>query len=269
MDGHEADPLDAFFDEGLVLLLSVLGESIESAHEASKREAARVLEAARKLHQPEHVREHLVSGLPKRKARLGARGIEQLPDGERDRTVISVAVQLRQDVHGGANSLVPVREVGAQLAKRVESAVSRAIEKQILVGDAEQRTAQGRKHGELVIGPLDGGQGDAHGLDLFALIETASAHQNVRNVPGGKLIHVRLSDAVASSSETTEEKADVRRANGPRLIGSARRDLPAALLDEPLYPGCDRLGLGLLDCPLANVAPTIRAGNRKGDEGWS
>ena len=72
--------------------------------------------------------------------------------------------------------------------------MARPEQKKTVVRETEQRSAQGGEDGELVVGPLDRGERDAHRLDLLALVEAASTDEHVRHIEALKRFDVRLGD---------------------------------------------------------------------------
>ena len=82
-------------------------------------------------------------------------------------------------------------------------------DQELRVREAEEWPAQGRVDRELVVGPLDGAQRVAHGLDLLALVVRAPAHQHVRQAPRLERAHHRTRDVGAEALEAAKQQADV------------------------------------------------------------
>src|SRR5204862_8240216 len=95
---------------------------------------------------------------------------------------------------------------------------------QILAANREQRAAQRRKHRQLIVGPLDRGQGGAERFDFFAVVEGLAAYQDVMHAAGFERPDVGLRDVFAETEEAPEQNTDVARLDGAPAV-----HLPAAV----------------------------------------
>src|SRR6185369_7374634 len=84
-----------------------------------------------------------------------------------------------------------------------------SILKQYLVVDRKQRTAQGSKHRELIVWPLDRCQGGPQRLDFVAFVVGPAADQHVRYAASFQRLRVRSGRVVAVVVKTPEKNADV------------------------------------------------------------
>ncbi|MGH6930758.1 MAG: hypothetical protein ACREEV_20755, partial [Dongiaceae bacterium] len=85
------------------------------------------------------------------------------------------------------------------------------ILEQLFLADREQRSMQRGINGQLVLRPLDGGQGGADGIHLFALVKRLAAYEQVRHAARLELLDVIARDVAAEVHEAAEQQADVAR----------------------------------------------------------
>ena len=103
--------------------------------------------------------------------------------GERlgDRTVVPPGVEPREDGERTGHLLVGADEIVDRLrAKGVKSVKTVSVGEQSVVPEGEERSSERREDPQLVVGPLDRAQGVAQGEHLFALVEGAPPHEDVR-----------------------------------------------------------------------------------------
>ena len=164
-----------------------------------------------------------------------------------------------------------IDRAGPSARGRDESrARERVILEQLFFADREQRTAQRRKHRQLVFGPLDRGQRGANRIDFLALVERLAADQQVRHAARFERLDVVARDVVAEMHEAAEQQADVagddlsplgrrpqRSTCSPATAASGRtRRSPAAALVER----------GLRDLRRTVQALAVRARHRQRDD---
>ena len=94
----------------------------------------------------------------------------------------------------------PVAGAAAEMMRPLE---------QLFIADREERAAQRRKHRQLIVGPLDRGQGGAKRLDLFALVKGAPADEHVRDAARLERLDVGTRDVGLPAHKTPEQQADV------------------------------------------------------------
>ena len=123
---------------------------------------------------------------------MGAHRVEQHHDGLGNRTVITPGMKPRQQSQRiGYLMRDGIKLTAIDSMHRMQpSDLQRAIRANILtegeqrlVAEGEQRTAEGRKHPELVIRPFDRDKRIAQRDDLLAVVERAAADQHVGNAP--------------------------------------------------------------------------------------
>ncbi len=137
---------------------------------------------------------------------------------------------------------------------------------QLFVADREERSAQRRKHRQLIVGPLDRGERGAHRLDLFALVERAAADEHVRDAARLERLDVGPRDVGLPADEPPEQQADVLGRDLDGRGAAPLGDLPAALVDDPVDERADRVRQRLLDRAAGHVAPRVRLGHRQRDD---
>ena len=93
---------------------------------------------------------------------------------------------------------------------------------QLFVANREERSAQRRKHRQLIVRPLDRGEGGANRLDFFALVERAPADEHVRDAARLERLDVGPRDVGLPAHEAAEQEADVL---GRDLDGRLRRSV--------------------------------------------
>ena len=103
----------------------------------------------------------------------------------------------------------------------------------LFVAHGQQRTAQHGVHAELVVGPFDGFQGRAQRHHLFAIVERATAHQNVGYSARFQRLHVRASGVAVVGLEALEEQANVARFD--RHERAFVHHAPTAVFEQPLH----------------------------------
>ena len=104
----------------------------------------------------------------------------------------------------------------------MQAAEAAAVLEQQLVGHGEERAAHGREHRQLVVGPLDGGERGAHGLDLLARVEGLAADEQVRDAVRLERLDVVARHVAAPAVEAAEEDADVARGEGHAYFAGGR-----------------------------------------------
>src|SRR4030095_8707657 len=77
---------------------------------------------------------------------------------------------------------------------------------QILVRDCEERTPQRREHRQLVIRPLDRGERGANRLNLFTLVEGASADEHVRDAACFERLEIWSRDVSLPADKAPESR---------------------------------------------------------------
>jgi len=142
-------------------------------------------------------------------------------------------------------------------AKRMKRAEALLPLEQLLVAERKQRAPQRREHGQLVVRPLDRGQGGADGLDFFAAVEGLAADEDVMDATRLQRPHVGLRHVVAEAEKAPEQDADVTGLDPPSA------HLPAALVDQPVDEGADGVGQRGLDLHRRHVADAVWFGHRQ------
>ena len=165
---------------------------------------------------------------------------EQTADRVRHGPRVAAPVQPLQraegvgDRHQRRDRLAGQREllagVAAELerhAERMEGAEAVAELEQRLVVDREERSLQRREDRQLVVGPFDRGERRANRLDLFAVVESAAADEQVRQPARLDRVDVAAGQVLAEADEAAEQDRDVprrrRRRAAPRRRPAARR----------------------------------------------
>ena len=97
-----------------------------------------------------------------------------------------------------------------------------AILEQLLIADREQRTPQRRKHRQLVVGPLDGRQRGAQGLDLCAIVKRPAADQQMGNAARFEGLDVGPRHVLLETDEAAEQQADMPRLDRHEMLRLAR-----------------------------------------------
>ena len=128
---------------------------------------------------------------------------------------------------------------------------------------------QGRKHRQLVIGPLDRQERGAHGLNLFPGVKRSSAHQQVRDPARFERLDVRPGDIPGEKAlEPAEQQTYVPCRNGHpsgRLLALGHR--PPALLEHPADKRAHRIRKRVFDGFEGNpFFLAVGARDRKGDD---
>ena len=141
---------------------------------------------------------------------------------------------------------------------------------QRLFTDREERPAQRRIHVQRVLGPLDRSQRRAERLQLLAVVERSSAHEQVRHAPRLERVHVGARDVAPHIDEAAEQDADVpgldRHLHHRTFATLGHR--PAALAHEPVHPRADGVGKRLLDGGHGDVPDPVGIGDGEDDEAW-
>src|SRR6266545_2742081 len=153
-------------------------------------------------------------------------------------------------------------------SERMKPSAKVMVFEQLLVADAEERSTQRGKHGELIVGPLDGHQRGAQRLDLVAVVERLPADEQVLDATRFERLDVRAGDVLAVADKAPEQDADVARLQRnaePRLPPFGHR--PAALMDEPVDVRTHRVWQRALYLSRGHESVTVRLGHRQRDEG--
>ena len=174
--GHDANAVAPLFENRRLGRPRAVRSDPQFIHEASERHAAGRLVLARQLGHVEDVGQRLLAARSQHESDMGTRRFEQPLDGLVDGDMIAPAVKLPQDVQRRRDG----REVGrhirrhAERAERTESigariaASSRAVLRRRC---AKNGATQRREDRQLVVGPLDGRERRADGLDFLALVK--------------------------------------------------------------------------------------------------
>jgi hypothetical protein len=104
----------------------------------------------------------------------------------------------------------------------MKTADAMAIFQQLFIADRKQRSAQRRKHRQLVFRPLDGSQCGAQRLDLCAIVKGAAANQQMGNPARFESIDVRPRHVLLVADEPAEQQADMARLNRHEMLRFAR-----------------------------------------------
>ena len=172
----------------------------------------------RHVDQPLTVRERLLTVLPEGDAGMGADGLQQHGDGLRDGPAVAPHVKPPQelqrvgDLDAGAMESCPVDGSHRVEVPGRERAVAIDLlpkHEQRLIAQREEGSAQRRKDLELVIGPLDRGDGVAQRDDLFAIMERTSPDQDVGYAPRFQRTNIGSRDVCAEIAEAAEENCDM------------------------------------------------------------
>ena len=199
---------------------------MQRVHEAAERQAAFQFVAPRQIRNVQHVGEHLLAAAPQDEAGVRARDRDQAADRVGDGPMISRGVQFAKRRQRLGHRLQTLGQFGRH-AVRVKHARDRVILEQLLLADGEQRAVQRGIDRQLVLGPLDGGERGADGIDFLALVEGLAADQQVRNAARFERLDVLARDVLAEVQEAPEQQADVAGDNLSAL--AAGRDCPRAL----------------------------------------
>ena len=113
-------------------------------------------------------------------------------------------------------------------------------EEQVLVGNGEERTPEGRVDAQLVVRELDGGESCAQERQFGAADVGLDRCQRVRDVQVPKGVRVGLRHQPSIRPEAPEQQTDVARLHrpGPLFAGLGN---PEPAVDEPAHEARDRL----------------------------
>ncbi len=141
---------------------------------------------------------------------MRAGALEHEVDRFRDRAPVSPSVEVAQDLQRRADRRERFGQIVLRPPERMDMLVAMPVLEQRFVPDREQRALERGEDGELVVGPLDGGQRGAHRLDLLALVERATADEKMTDSPRLERLHVRPGDVAGEEAvEASEQEADV------------------------------------------------------------
>ena len=269
MHGHDPHAVAPLLQDGRLPGLTFGRLVAQLLDESTEGEAAALLVAAGHLPELQHVGEHLLARPAHHEAGMGPRRLEQLSDRVRDRDLVAGAVQPPQQLQGVGDRQQAIRTLDlarrqrAGDPERMEAAEAVAVRQERLVVHCEQRPAEGREDGQLVVRPLDGGQHRAHRRHLVALVERAAADQEMAQPAGLEGVDVAARDVAPPGVEAAEQQRDVPRldGHGHRLVAARRRprlplgDGPAALADEPCDERPHRIRERCLDRPTRGTPP--------------
>ncbi len=158
-----------------------------------------------------------------------------------------------------------VEDPAGEPVVRFAPEVVRPLE-QLLIPNREERSTQRRKHRQLIVWPLDRGEGGANSLDFFAFVERAPADEHVRNAACLERLDVRARDVGLPAHEPTEEETDVLGRDLDGVCAAPFRDPPVALVDDPVDESADRVRQRLLDRASGHVTPRVRRRHRQRDD---
>ena len=188
-------------------------------------------------------------------------------------------VQQLQSVGDGQESVRTVlfsrRRFGRD-TERMEAPEAVPVGEERFVVDGEQRTAERREYGELVIGPLDRGQRRPQNAHFFAIVERTAADQQMPDAARFVRVDVGTRHVGAPTVEPPEQHGDVarldrdtlRRGSLRRRPGPAFRHRPPAFPHHPVDERADRIGKGCLDGPPGHAAPvSVRTRDRQRHHG--
>ena len=162
--GHDPHAVAALFEDRRLARLTFLRFAAQLLDEPAERQAAAGFPGARHLADVQHVGEHLLAGPLHHEGGVRPGRLQQLPDGAGDRHDVAAPVQPGQQlqtVRDGQEPLGTVPLAGRGLrrhAERVQAPETLPPGEQRFVVDGEQRPAERREDGQLVVRPLDGGQ---------------------------------------------------------------------------------------------------------------
>ena len=137
---------------------------------------------------------------------------------------------------------------------------------QLFIADREKRAAQRRKHGQLIVGPLDGRQRRPERLDFLALVKGAAANEHVWNSTRLERFDVGTRDIRLPAHESPEEETDVLCRHPDGSIAAALGHHPLAVLHDPVDEGADSIWNRLLDGAAGHVTAGIRLRYRQRDD---
>ena len=266
--GHDAHALGPLLDDRGVARLAALRLYHKAVDEGAEGDDAAALGAAGEVDEPAHIGERLLARRPDGEPGRRPGGGEQPADRVGDRPAVAAAMEVAEHGERVRNFLELGRQVGGQRPEGVQRPAPLAEGEERRVAEREQRAAQRREDGELVLGTLDRGERIADGLHLLPPMERRPADQQVRQVARLEGAHVGMRHVGAEGAEAPEQQADVACAQrhalgGPLALGHR----PAAPADQPLDEGRDRVGQALLDLPLDNGPElAVRRGHGQGDE---
>ncbi len=109
--------------------------------------------------------------------------------------------------------------------QRVEDAAACHELEDVVVGEAEERRAEGGEDGQAVGRVVDGAQDGGEGLDLFARVVLLAADEAVRDAAGLERV---LEGADELGRHLAHEEADVAGARGADGVVVAVADAPRA-----------------------------------------
>ena len=112
---------------------------------------------------------------------------------------------------------------------------------QILVAKREQRTTQGREHGQLIFRPLDRRKRRPEGVDLLAFVKRLAPNQQVRHATRFEGVNVTARDVVLKGDKASEQQAHVAGADRARRFAGSGH-LPAAVVNQPAHELARRFG---------------------------
>ena len=162
------------------------------------------------------------------------------------------------------------RELGAGVApefardpERVKAAEPVPVFEQVLVVDGKERTLQRRKHGQLVVGPLDRGERRTNRFDFLAVVKRLSTDEQMRNAARLQRRDVRTRRVFRVAREAAEQHRNVPRLDrDPFLaaVGAPFRNLPATVVNQPADEGANSVGQRSLDGPAGHGVAGHAAG---------
>ena len=109
-----------------------------------------------------------------------------------------------------------------------------------LIANREKWTSKRREHLQIIVGPLDCGEGVSKRDDFFAIVKGAPTDKNVRNSSQLYRSDIGSRDIGTEIAELAEENRNVTWPNGDRP--AILFDRPTTLLDQPRNESSDRLG---------------------------
>ena len=155
-------------------------------------------------------------------------------------------MEILEELEGIDDREEPVESLGSQLArtercrdmKRMQLPKPLVILEQQLVFEGKERTSQGCKDRQLVIGPFDRRQRRTDRGHLLAAVEGAPAHEQVRNASGLEGLDVVTCDVRTKTLKTTKQNTHMtgRDRYTRRAMFSHS---PSALIEKPLDEASD------------------------------
>ena len=265
VDAHDADAFGPFLDHRRFRRLAPLGVRGEPVDEGAEAARAGGFESPRQLQHAQDVSQRLLSGWPHGDAGMRARRVEQARERLRDRPAVAAQMQLAEQGQGVEDLRFRRAHRLGPLAQRMQPAVALAEEHERVVAQGEERPLERGEYRQLVVGPLDGGGGDAHRQHLLARVVRASADEHVRDPPRLERADVCAGEVALVIAHALEEKADVTPFDRDRIPPVALTHPPAAPGDQPVDERRYRVGIRLLDAEVRHflaLAIDLRGGQR-------